>query len=597
MWLSKDLSITARAWIVLGVLAIALFASALGKTRSTQELNEAYRVIAEERSPGYTALARAQRHFQMVARHLNRMVIEADDPAAQLALWREVEAEIRNFHTRNGQFEAGDPGQRAVAQLNRTHHAELERAAATVRDALAAGQRSRAVDIIRHQVDPIVDKLRDTLRDQVDANVATQALLAQEARSKAEATLVVSWLALLGAAVLATLAAILLLTRGVARPLGRLTGVAERLAQGTTQSEAAAAAAATLGQRRDEIGRLARAVSALSEHGARAKAEEAAAQAARAAEAAARSDVLQRMAERVETETSLAVGSVGQRMDGVTEAAGRLDASASRVSSQSNAVAAAAAQALQATETVAAATEEMAATIDSVAGQINAAADASRNAVSGVETGVAAIRGLQETVGRIGEVARLISDIAGQTNLLALNATIEAARAGEAGKGFAVVAGEVKTLATQSAQRTEDISRQIALIEAATRDAVAAVRGISDAVEGVDRVTGAIAEAIGQQSAATREIARAVAGAASSVRDVEARIATVAEEAQRSGEDATAMRGAADAAQGSVAEFRGLLVRIVRSATVEAERPAASVASPSESPRRPAGSRANRLSA
>jgi methyl-accepting chemotaxis protein len=595
MWLSKDLSITARAWIVLGVLVTALFASALGKTRSTQELNEAYRVIAEERSPGYTSLARAQRHFQMVARHLNRMVIEADDPAAQVALWREVEAEIRNFHTRNGQFEAGDPGQRAVAEMNRTHHAELERAAAAVREALAAGQRSRAVDIIRHQVDPVVDKLRDTLRDQVDANVATQAFLAQDARSKAEATLIISWLALLGAAVLATLAAVILLTRGVARPLGRLTGVAERLVQGTTQAEAAAAAA--LGQRRDEIGRLARAVSALSEHGARAKAEEATAQAARAAEAAARSDVLHRMADRVETETSLAVGAVGQRMDGVTEAASRLDASASRVSSQSNAVAAAAAEALQATETVAAATEEMAATIDSVAGQINAAAGASRNAVSGVEAGVAAIRGLQETVSRIGEVARLISEIAGQTNLLALNATIEAARAGEAGKGFAVVAGEVKTLATQSAQRTEDITRQIALIEAATRDAVAAVSGISDAVDGVDRVTGAIAEAIGQQSAATREIARAVAGAAASVRDVEARIATVAEEARRSGEDASTMRSAADAAQGSVAEFHGLLVRIVRSSTAEAERPAASGSSTGESPHRQAGGRADRLSA
>jgi methyl-accepting chemotaxis protein len=194
-------------------------------------------------------------------------------------------------------------------------------------------------------------------------------------------------------------------------------------------------------------------------------------------------------------------------------------------------------------------------------------------------------------------VARLISEIAGQTNLLALNATIEAARAGEAGKGFAVVAGEVKTLATQSAQRTEDISRQIALIEAATRDAVAAVRGISDAVDGVDRVTGAIAEAIGQQSAATREIARAVAGAATSVRDVEARIATVAEEARRSGEDASAMRSAADAAQGSVAELRGLLVRIVRSSTFEAERPAASGASPGESPGRPTVGRADRLSA
>ena len=593
MWLSKDLSITARAWIVLGVMTIVLFASALGKTLSMQALNESYRVIAEERSPGYTSLARAQRHFQMVGRHLNRMVIEADDPSAQVTLWREVEAEIRNFHTRNGQFEAGDPGQRAVAELNRTRHAELERAAVAVRDALAAGQRSRAVDIVRHQVDPVVDKLRDMLRDQVDANVATQAALARDARSKAQDTLAITWLASLGAALLATLAALMLLTRGVARPLGRLTGVTERLVQGTTEAGAAAA----LGQRQDEIGRLARAVSALSEHGARAKAEEAAAQAARAAEAAARSDVLRRMAERVETETSLAVGAVGQRMDGVTEAASRLDASASRVSSQSDAVAAAAAKALQATETVAAATEEMAATIDSVAGQINAAAGASRNAVSGVEAGVAAIRGLQETVSRIGEVARLISEIAGQTNLLALNATIEAARAGEAGKGFAVVAGEVKTLATQSAQRTEDISRQIALIEAATRDAVAAVSGISEAVDGVDRVTGAIAEAIGQQSAATREIARAVAGAAASVRDVEARIATVADEARRSGEDASTMRSAADAAQGSVAEFRGLLVRIVRSSTAEAERPAASGASTGESPSQQAGGRSDRLSA
>ena len=592
MSISQNLSITARAWLVLGVLAIALLASAFGKARSLEELNETYRVIAEERSPGYIALARAQRHFQIVGRHLNRMVIEADDPAAQTALWREVEAELGNFHTRNRQFETGDPGQRAVAEANRTRHVALERAAAAVRDALAAGQRDRAVDIIRRQVDPSVDALRDALRDQVDANVLLQSRMALDARSQAEAALRITWLTTAVALAAGTLAMLLLLNRGVARPVARLTGVAESLADGAVEATAAAA----LAQRRDEVGRLARAIAALSDRAIRSRTEEAAAQAERAAaETTSRTDVLQRMAERVEAETAQAVGAVGQRMGGVTEAAGRLDASASRVAAQSNAVSAAAGEALRATETVAAATEEMAVTISSVAGQINTAADAARHAVSGVEAGVSAIGSLQDTVDRIGEVARLIADIAGQTNLLALNATIEAARAGEAGKGFAVVAGEVKTLATQTAQRTEDISRQIGLIEAATREAVAAVRGIAEAVEGVDRVTGSIASAIGQQSAATKEIAQAVAGAAASVRDVESRIATVTEEARRSGDDASAMRSAAEAAQASVAELRGQLGQIVRSSTAEVERGAAAASPAPARPPAPVAGRTERM--
>jgi hypothetical protein len=90
-------SITIRALLVLGVMFAGTLFAALYQSQEVRRLNESYRVIAEERSPGYVSLARAQRHFQLVARHLNRMVIEAPDAAALAALWREVEAEIRNF--------------------------------------------------------------------------------------------------------------------------------------------------------------------------------------------------------------------------------------------------------------------------------------------------------------------------------------------------------------------------------------------------------------------------------------------------------------------------------------------------------------------
>ena len=111
---------------------------------------------------------------------------------------------------------------------------------------------------------------------------------------------------------------------------------------------------------------------------------------------------------------------------------------------------------------------------------------------------------------KIGDVARLISEIAGQTNLLALNATIEAARAGEAGKGFAVVAGEVKALAGQTSRATEEISTQIAGMQRATVRSIEAITAIEHIIREIGDISGAIAAAVTEQGAATAEIARSV---------------------------------------------------------------------------------------
>ncbi|MDG1418422.1 MAG: methyl-accepting chemotaxis protein [Maricaulis sp.] len=103
------------------------------------------------------------------------------------------------------------------------------------------------------------------------------------------------------------------------------------------------------------------------------------------------------------------------------------------------------------------------------------------------------VEALTEASQRINSILTSIEAIASQTNLLALNATIEAARAGEAGRGFAVVAGEVKTLAGQTAQATEDIAARINTLDTEVKEILDGVRGSGTAIargrEAVDMMT------------------------------------------------------------------------------------------------------------
>ena len=170
---------------------------------------------------------------------------------------------------------------------------------------------------------------------------------------------------------------------------------------------------------------------------------------------------------------------------------------------------------------IAAAAEEMVSTLHDITAQVTETAAIAGEAVAEVRAADATIRELTEGAERIGDVVRLIGQIAGQTNLLALNATIEAARAGEHGKGFAVVASEVKALAGQTATATEEIGAQVAAMRRATEATIAVLQGIGGTVERTSGIAGAIAAAVGRQGEATREIGRAAVAVSSGTQRVE----------------------------------------------------------------------------
>ncbi|USQ72184.1 methyl-accepting chemotaxis protein [Roseomonas mucosa] len=218
-----------------------------------------------------------------------------------------------------------------------------------------------------------------------------------------------------------------------------------------------------------------------------------------------------RLADVFEGEVGRQVEGVASRADELRQAVAAVSASAADSGDRARQVAEISRQSSADVQAVAAAAEEMAASVNEITRRVGEAASVAGQAVSEVQSTDSIVRSLSESAGRIGDVVRLISDIAGQTNLLALNATIEAARAGEAGKGFAVVAGEVKGLAAQTARATEEITAQIGQMQSATAEAVSAIQGIGSTVERTSEIATAIAAAVEQQGSTTREIARSAA--------------------------------------------------------------------------------------
>lgn len=243
---------------------------------------------------------------------------------------------------------------------------------------------------------------------------------------------------------------------------------------------------------------------------------------------------------------------IGTVIDTISSAATEMEATARSMadnSSQTNdkagSVALAAEDASTNVNAVAGASDQLFSSIHEITGQVALSTKISGEAKSKALDTSEKVENLISAANKIGEVVTLITDVAEQTNLLALNATIEAARAGDAGKGFAVVATEVKSLANQTTQATNEISMQITDIQNATKESGAALHEIIEVIQKIDEISNTVASAVEEQSAATSAISENVQNASQGTNSVTQDIREVTQAASETGESAHLVLNAA----------------------------------------------------
>jgi methyl-accepting chemotaxis protein len=329
------------------------------------------------------------------------------------------------------------------------------------------------------------------------------------------------------------------ITRSVVKPLSGLRQRMASLSAGELDAPVANA------DRSDEIGEMARTVQVFRDamiETNRLREEQSVGEQRQAQQ---RKIEMNRLADQFENE-------VGQIITQVSAAAGKLETSSTTLNKTTDTVDMVSQQASSASgeasanvHSVAAASEELASSVSEISRQVEASARIAGEAVEQAKKTDARVSQLSQAASRIGDVVDLIQTIAGQTNLLALNATIEAARAGAAGKGFAVVASEVKTLAEQTAKATGEISQQIADIQSATEDSVAAIKEIGATIGRISEISSTIASAVEEQGAATQEISRNVQRAAEGTSRVAGNISEVQRSASDAGEASSQVLSAA----------------------------------------------------
>ena len=322
---------------------------------------------------------------------------------------------------------------------------------------------------------------------------------------------------------------ILLLSRSIVNPINAMTMAMRKISGGDTSTSIPA-----LG-RGDEVGAMAQSVKVFRDNMIEAERLRGEQDVMKAQAESERKLLMGQMANDFERGVLTSLDSLAGAASEMQATSKSMLSTATEASQQATSVAAVAEQASANVQTVAAATEQLSSSVSEISRQVTQSTEVAGQAVAEANRTNVTVQGLSAAAQKIGDVVKLISDIASQTNLLALNATIEAARAGEAGRGFAVVANEVKSLASQTAKATDEISAQVGAMQGATTEAVQAIEGIGRTIGAINEITSAISIAVEQQGTATQEIARNVQEAALGTGQVSSNIAAVNHAAEKTG--------------------------------------------------------------
>ncbi|WFU17255.1 HAMP domain-containing methyl-accepting chemotaxis protein [Bradyrhizobium sp. CB3481] len=448
--------------------------------------------------------------FQAVIALANTFVVNSDQTVANSALARLkfVENALKAISTTNAKILDGI---KEVAGLLEEYRTSLAKLIGNAKE-----------------IDGLIQEMTETAAEINKASaVMKSALLADQKRLEAESDATIGeterLIAILAAGgfLLGCIWAFLLGT-GISRPMTAMCNAMRKLAAGDFE-----VVLPGLG-RRDELGEMAGAVEEFKVQAiARAERDAAAQEAQNKAASAARRAELIRFADEFEAAVGAIVANVSSSAVQLEAAADTLTRTAETTQNLSSQVAGASEEASSNMQSVASATEELSSSVDEIGRRVKESSEIADAAVRQAEQTDGRIGKLSRAAQEIGDVVKLITAIAEQTNLLALNATIEAARAGDAGRGFAVVASEVKSLASQTAKATDEISNHIAGMQGATQESVAAIKEIGGTIGKISDIAATIASSVEQQSLATQEIARSVQNVAQGTQEAASNVMQV----------------------------------------------------------------------